>query len=57
MREFKDSITGKDRDGDSEDDADEQRPALQQPAAEPTHDQTVRATAEAEPERERTPQS
>jgi sec-independent protein translocase protein TatA len=53
MREFKDSITGKD---DGSDDEAEQRPALERPVAEPTTEGTARA-AEAEPARERTPQS
>jgi sec-independent protein translocase protein TatA len=50
MREFKDSITGG-----KDDDADdvERRPALAEPA---NHDETVR-TVDAEPARERTPQS
>ena len=58
MREFKDSITGKD-DGREDDDDAERRPALERPVAEPaapTTDGTVRA-ADAEPARERTPQS
>jgi sec-independent protein translocase protein TatA len=57
MREFKDSITGKDDDR-AGDDEEEARPVLERPAAEstaPTHDATDRA-AEPESARERTPQ-
>jgi sec-independent protein translocase protein TatA len=49
MREFKDSITGKDSDRDDEDDS--SRPALEEPGA-PDHAEPARAA-----ERERTPQS
>jgi sec-independent protein translocase protein TatA len=54
MREFKDSITSKDKDR-GEDEEEAERPALEQPVVSTTSD-TVR-TAEAEPARERTPQS
>lgn len=56
MREFKDSITGKDRGRDEDEEEERPRPAaLEQPAA-TNHDDSVRA-AEAEPARERSPQS
>jgi sec-independent protein translocase protein TatA len=58
MREFKDSITGKD-DDDPERDESEPRPALQRADAEPAapiHDDAVPA-ADGERARERTPQS
>ena len=50
MREFKDSITGKD-DGRDDDDEAEERPALERPVTE------ARAEPVEEPARERTPQS
>jgi sec-independent protein translocase protein TatA len=56
MREFKDSITSKDRD-DEDDEDEEARPALVRAEADPaapTQEATGRA---AEPARERTPQS
>jgi sec-independent protein translocase protein TatA len=56
MREFKDSITSR---HDDDDDEAEERPALERPVAEPTAPTADGAprTAEAEPVRERTPQS
>jgi sec-independent protein translocase protein TatA len=49
MKEFKDSITGKDGDRDEDDDEAEERPALERPVSE------ARAES-ADPARERTPQ-
>jgi sec-independent protein translocase protein TatA len=53
MREFKDSVTGGKGDRDDDEDEAEERPALERPVA---ADDTARPV-QAEPVRERTPQS
>jgi sec-independent protein translocase protein TatA len=56
MREFKDSVTGGKHDDDDDDEA-EERPALERPVSEPAAPTTDVRAADAEPVRERTPQS